>query len=350
LQKLYEARHDPDVDVSALGYRLFLSQDLLQHVIPRERLQVVSTRLQVSRVDIRRPDVPEPPSQSASRQLPNPGSADTNDATAGAHRNMEHNNQVVARQARVEFRQSDLQVPITFASSEAARLFPRLVQTTSTLPSTQPCFVPASTREHDSNGCLFILNTPDSIVGHVITAPDVRVACTQTLFEGFKDVIRHNYNMFVAYFDTRRKAQQAGHVWALNFPVTSADPKSTNVSTLIVRPSWYLPGAHNLFCCSIPKASTKTHATIFERVFEALDGPMAASFQLLKQNAGNDRVRYILRRPPSALSIYIKRFYIPLDDASGGGKIWGIFRPMNMNSKCKLCKKQCQPGTSSTCP
>lgn len=220
-QKLYEARHDPDIDVSALGHRLFLSQDLLQHVIPRERLQVVGTRLQVSLVGIRRPDVPEPPSQSISGQLPNPGSEDTNDATAGAHRNMEHNNQVVARQARVEFRQSNLQVPITFASWEAARLFPRLVQATSTLPSTQPCFVPASTREHDSNGCLFIMNTPESIAGRVITAPDVRIACTQALFEGFKDVIRHNYNMFVAYFDTRRKARQAGHVWALNFPVTS---------------------------------------------------------------------------------------------------------------------------------
>ena len=243
-----------------------------------------------------------------------------------------------------------LQMPITFACSEAARYFPKLVQATSTLPSSQPCFVPTSTREYDSTGCLFVLNTPDVITGRIITAPDVRLACQQACFEGFRDVIRHNYNMFVAYFDTRRKARQAGHVWALNFPVTSADPNSTNVSTLIVRSSWYLPGAHNLFCCSIPKASTKTHATIFERVFEALDGPMAASFQLLKQNAGNDRVRYILRRPPSALSIYIKRFYIPLDDASGGGKIWGIFRPMNMNSKCKLCKEQCQTGTSSICP
>ena len=349
-QKLYEARHKPGIDVSALGHRLFLFQNLLQHVIPSERLRAISTRLQGSTSGPRRLEVPEPSSLSSSQRPQNFRFQYTKDATAGGYRILEHDNQAVARQARVDFRQSNLQMPITFAGSEAARLFPRLMQATSTMPSTQPCFVPASTREHDSNGCLFILNTPDTIAGRIINNPDVRVACTQASFEGFKDVIRHNYNMFVAYFDTRRRARHAGHVWALNFSVSSAEPKTTNASTLIVRPSWYLPGAHNLFCCSIPKTSTNTHATIFERVFEALDGPMVVSFQLLKQKADNDRVRYMLRRPPSAPSVYVERFYIPLDNASGDGKIWGIFKPMNMNSKCKLCKEHCQAGRSSTCP
>jgi hypothetical protein len=195
-----------------------------------------------------------------------------------------------------------------------------------------------------------VLNTPDVVTGRVITAPDVHLACQQASFEGFKDVIRHNHNLFVAYFETRAKAKKAGHIWALNFPVISSGSSPTRNSTAIVRPSWYLPGAHNLFCTSIANASTKTHATIYERIFEALDGPMVTSFQLLKQKGKNDCVRYMLRRPASAAPIYVERFYIPLDHASGDGKTWAVFRPMNVKRKCSLCNTQCQDGPSSTCP
>lgn len=45
------------------------------------------------------------------------------------------------------------------------------------------------------------------------------------------------HGMHVAYFDTRRETRQAGHVWVLNFPMTSAGSKSTSASTMIVRPS-----------------------------------------------------------------------------------------------------------------
>jgi hypothetical protein len=126
-------------------------------------------------------------------------------------------------------------MPVTLACSEAAHLFPNLVQATSTLSLTQQRFVPVSTREYDSNGCLFVMSTSDTVTGRVITAPDVRLACRQASFESFKDVIRHNYNMFVASFDTRGKAQRPGHVWALNFLVTSPGSTPAEFSTLTVR-------------------------------------------------------------------------------------------------------------------
>lgn len=118
----------------------------------------------------------------------------------------------------------------------------------------------------------------------------------------------------------------------------------------MVKTNVYDAGAHDLVLCNIEKCSSFKHATIPKRVFEALDGPIAASLQLLKQEGTNYYLRYMIRLTASAPPIFVERFFIPLDSLGGDGKIWGIFRPIKRDMECTMCQEKCQAGPVSTCP
>ena len=241
------------------------------------------------------------------------------------------------------------QVPVTVTSPAILHDFPRLAQATSTTPLTQACFVPSSTRGYDPNGCLFVLNVPDVVAGPVITEPDVRRACIKARFEGMEDVTRHNYNMFVISLRSRSRAWETDRHLKLDLSMLSAGPTSSNHSSLMVSARRYDEGPHHVFCCAI-RTSNNKQSTVYKRVFQALDGPDSASFQLLKQNGTNGYVRYVLRRPASAPPIHVERFHIPIDRASGKGKTWATFQPFKTNRKGPACYERFQVGASSMCP
>lgn len=340
-QKLYEARHEPDIDVPALGHQLFVSQALLQHVVPGDRLQVVRARIEcckprnqgiMSLTTSIQPRllVPKPLNQVRTSLELDLGTHNDNGSNTVSHK------------------QPHLRVPVSIATPAISQHFPRLVPATSTTPSTQACFVPSSTRGYDPNGCLFVLNVPDAVAGLAITEPDVRLACEEARFEGIQGVTRHNNNIFVISFGSRSRAQHADRHLKLDFPVLSQGATSSAMPSFTVSARRYDEGPHHVFCCAIRKSVIRQN-TVYQRVFKALDGPESASFQLLKQNGTNGYVRYVLRRPASAPSIHIERFYIPSDHASGKGKTWAIFQPFKTNRKCPACYERCQVGESSTC-
>lgn len=340
-QKLYEARHEPDVDVPALGHQLFLSQALLRHVVPGDRLQAVRARIGFCEPRNQR-IVPlttpvQPRSLSPKRLDQVLASRESDPSTQN-----DNGSSIVSR------KQLNLRVPVYVATPAISQYFPRFVPATSTTPLTQACFVPSSTRGYDPNGCLFVLNAPDAVAGRVITEPDVRLACAEACFEGIKDVTRHNNNIFVISFESRSKAHHADRHLKLDFPAphTGATSSITPVFTISARR--YDEGPHHVFCCAV-RTSVIRQSTVYKRVFEALAGPESASFQLLKQNGTNGYVRYVLRRPASASPIHIERFYIPIDHAGGKHKTWAIFQPFKTNRKCSACYERCQVGESSTC-
>ena len=168
-----------------------------------------------------------------------------------------------------------LPMPVPVASPAISHYFPRLVQATSTVLVAQACFVPSSTRVYDHNGCLFVLNTPDAVAGRVITEPEVRLACTKARVAGFKDVTRHNNNIFVASFETRSRARHTDNYLKLDFPVLSAGATSSITSSLTIGASQYVEGPHQVFCCVL-RMSSIMQATVYKRVLEALDDSQAA--------------------------------------------------------------------------
>lgn len=341
-QKLYEARHTPDIDVPTLGHRMFLSQSLLQHVIPADRLESVRARIDSCEPSYERIMPLNTPVQS---RLLDPKRRDQ----ALASRDPYHGTGNDNCDNMVPRKDLHLRMPTSITTPTTSQYFPRLVPATSTTPMTQACFVPASTRGYDPKGCLFVLNAPDAIAGRVLTEPDVRLACTQAQFEGIKDVTRHNNNIFVVSFESRSKAQYADHHLKLSFPLFSAGATSSTMSSLTIGPRRYDEGPHHVFYYAI-RASVIRQTTVYKRVFQALDGPECASFQLLKQNGTNGYVRYVLRRPASASPIHIERFYIPIDHANGKSMTWAIFQPFKTSRKCPACYERCQVGASSTCP
>lgn len=348
-QKLYEARHEPDIDVPALGHQLFVSQALLQHVVPGNRLQSVRARipsLQGPPFELRNQKIMPSPSIMSAQSM---SSYPKHPVQLCTPRRLDPGSQSKSGNETVSRKDSHLRVTVPTNSSSISQYFPRLVQATSSTPVTQACYVPSSTRGYDPNGCLFVLNVPDVVAGRIITEQDVRLACTKSRFAGFRDVTRHTNNIFVASFETRTRARYADRYLKLDFSLLSAGTASSITSGLTVGAIQYVEGPHHVFCCAVRVSSVK-QATVHKRVFQALEGPQSASFQLLKQDGTNGYVRYVLRRTASAFPVPIERFYIPIDHANGKGKIWAIFKPFKTSRNCPACHEQCQTGASSTCP
>lgn len=221
--------------------------------------------------------------------------------------------------------------------------FPRLVQATSSTPTTQPCLVPASTRWHSGRSCLFVLNTPDAHGGSDLKEVDVSGAWDRETFPGLRHVTRHNSNIFVAEFEGANhtnKAQQANRFF-LQLPATATAP----AINLLLKADYWGPGLCHAFVFE-PGDIPVSRGTIDKCVFDALEGPLSGSFRLSKQErTSHDRFRYILRSIPG---VQVQQFYFPLDAMGGKGKVWGIFEWLNTSTKCWACGEKCQTQYPST--
>jgi hypothetical protein len=196
------------------------------------------------------------------------------------------------------------------------------------------------------------LNSPDVQTSRDITEAEVRVAGQEAGLSGLTHVHRQTHSVFVAVFYTRYDAVQARQNARLHFVVPSET--SAPAAHLSVRAEFHQQEVNRLFAFETNSRSIN-HAAVYRRVFEALESPLASSFQLLQQllkprrESTDGRVRYILRPTKAVCPIFVERFYFPLDAADGESIVWGIFKPVHRHWKCPACHKKCQSGDSSTC-
>jgi hypothetical protein len=123
-QKLHEARHEPDIDVSALGHDLFLSQFLLQHVVPNEHLQAVGAQilaLQESPCDLRDQEVVSSATSPKQRSF-NPKQQDQLRTLS----KLSHGSQSDNSDDTVSRKSLHSQVPVTVTSPAITHDFPPL--------------------------------------------------------------------------------------------------------------------------------------------------------------------------------------------------------------------------------
>jgi hypothetical protein len=198
---------------------------------------------------------------------------------------------------------------------------------------------------------VFILNSPDVRSQLDITEAEVRAACQKAEFPGFSHVTRQTRSVFVVSFSTKHEASQARKSARLAF--TSSVGTSALSKRLVVRAEVnFLEISHVFFFEADP--GSVDHETVCRRVFEALKGPLDSSILLFRQKIYRDRgaslrIRYILRPFEAVRPIFVERFYIPLDGASGGGKVWAIFKPYYRGWICPACSEKCQSGDQSFC-
>jgi hypothetical protein len=229
--------------------------------------------------------------------------------------------------------------------------FPHLTQATSDTPVGQACLITSIARGGpDPRTCVFILNSPDARAQHELTEPEVRAACQKAGFSGLTSVTRQTHSVFVAYFNNKYDASHARSKLPLEF-AASLGTLAPSTRLRVTAETHYLE-INRVFLFETGPRSVD-HGTVCQRVFEALKGPLDSSILLFRQRFYTKkgllkRTRYILRPSKAVCPIFVERFYIPLDAASGDGKVWGIFKPFNRNWTCPACHERCQSGDEST--
>jgi hypothetical protein len=203
----------------------------------------------------------------------------------------------------------------------------------------------------DPRTCVFILNCPDVRTQHDITEPEVRAACQNAGLSRLTYVNRQTHSVFVASFSSKYDAQQARQKVQLRFQ-TSLSISAPSVHLTIKAESHFLE-INRVFVFETSPGFVR-HKTVCLRVFEALAGPLTASMLLFRQqlqwrNGVFQRTRYILRPSEAVCPMFVETFYIPLDAASGSGKIGGIFKPSNRHWTCPACHEKCQSGEWNAC-
>lgn len=237
--------------------------------------------------------------------------------------------------------------------SEVMENFPRFAQATSDTPVGQPCLIPSTTRIPDACTCVFILNSPDVRTQHDLTEAEVRAACQSAGLSGLTHVDRQTHCVFVAFFSTGSDAAKARKHARLDF--IAPTEYSASPARISVKAEAHWLEVNRVFIFETDNRAIKLK-TVFRRVLEALQGPLASSFRLLKQNLrgkgkGGRQTRYILRPSEAVCPIFVERFYIPLDPPKRKGreKVWAIFKAVNRRWTCPACHEKCQAGEFSTC-
>lgn len=220
------------------------------------------------------------------------------------------------------------------------------------LPKRQACLVPSAAQKQNLCICVFVVNTPDVRTSVPLTEADFQSACRRAQIPGLKEVWQESFNIFLASFrglpnadNARRKAR------LLRFAL----PSTTNAPSkqLYVGAESHCHEVNRIFVYEVDTRLLK-HSTVAKHVFDALEGPLALTFRLFKQeyrqHSGRQRrTRYLLRPSEAASPVLVERFYFPLDAAAGKGRVWGIFKPVNRHWKCPACHKRCQSGDVSAC-
>lgn len=235
------------------------------------------------------------------------------------------------------------------------RRFPYLTHATSLTPRDQPCYVPFASRgEKQNRACLFVINTPDTNTGMLTTEGDVRTACQQRQLQGLVDVMGCNNNIVSATFATYGDALTARNWISIVLPSTAVK------GTVESRAEFHMSRPPKIFVCDAYSLDIE-HDTVANCVFQALRGlkapdtraEVSVPYKLLRQETrdlNDDRMKYFLRFDDEFRAPRVQRFYIPFDAESGGGKVWGIFRPADRGAVCILCGAACQLERNSTCP
>lgn len=233
-----------------------------------------------------------------------------------------------------------------------SKIFPAMTHATSSTPSSQPCFVPFSGRSGRALTCIYVVNTPDTNPGSLLSEIEIRAACKREKLPGFVDVVRHNYNVFEAIFATFAQAKSArDHSSISVIPATTTTSTPLRGEPAIVRATFHLLRAPRVFVCYATDLAID-HDTVSTRVLQALAAPDAVPCKLFRQenfDTQDDRIRYILRFSSEVPAPHMERFYIPLDAEDSKGKVWAIFKPANTIRACDFCEELCQQGIDSSC-
>lgn len=197
---------------------------------------------------------------------------------------------------------------------------------------------------------MFIVNTPDAHTDCVLTKADVHAACLRANLPRLLKVTRPYHSTFFATFHAERKEHRILRSAQIKFPTSSATSASPSELIVNAEPRMNITETPYtfVFACDPAEITTK-HQTVYNHIFEALKGPVAALFQLLKQEVAGKIVRYILHLHASAPPIWVERFDVPLDSAEDSGKVWGVYKAANEEEICPACKQRCQARGVSTC-
>lgn len=228
-----------------------------------------------------------------------------------------------------------------------------MIQATSDTPSEQGCLVLSTARRADHCTCIFILDSPDVRSGSNVTEDEVSAACEKAGLPGFSHVMRQTQNVFVAFFADRNDANRARKK-KVHLKLAAATDTTTPSAGLKVKSESHWLHVNTTFMCDTRRLHVN-HLTVARRVFQALNGPLASSFQLLRQEVKSKlgavkRIRYLLRLSKTVTPIFVERFYIPLDTTNDAGYAFGIFKPWCRHWDCPCCHQKCQTGLVSTCP
>jgi hypothetical protein len=351
--EIYEARKDFLTDVTATGFALLLSQDLLCKVIPHDRLaaaRLLCQKYQQGKCPAAISSAGDPDEVTT---MPLSPDAEPVEQTPVAKHPI-HREPVSTE--RVSGIYHLLERPLTIhqltMSEEYFEDFPNMEQATCDTPTSQACLAPSAAQKQNVYTCVFVVNTPDVRAASVITETEVQAACVRAKMPGLKHVRQESFNVFVAYFKGFANADNARRrARLLDFHMPST--KKARTSHLYVTAESHWHEINRIFIYDVNVKSVKPH-TVAQHVFRALEGPLASCFRLFKQeyrehNGRRQRTRYLLRPSEASSMSPIERFYIPLDAPAGKGHVWGIFKPVNRHWKCPACHERCQGGDVSAC-
>lgn len=230
--------------------------------------------------------------------------------------------------------------------------FPRMLKAVRDLPKRQACLVPSAAQKQNLCICVFVVNAPDVRTSVPLTEADFRSAFRRAQIPGLKEVWQESFNVFLASFRGLANADKARRKPRL---LQFALPSTTNAPSrqLHVGAEYHWHEVNRIFVYDVDRRYLN-HSTVGKHVFDALEGPLALSFRLFKQEYREQsgrlwRTRYLLRPSEAVSPVLVERFYFPLNATAGKGRVWGIFKPVNRHWKCPACHKRCQSGDVSAC-